>query len=83
MGMTILRIILVTFTLMPLMVETGCAEGTPPATVVVSCTIPGMTGLNAPLREETNQRQLSEETKDNTKVGANDETALPQTQQQE
>lgn len=83
MSGTIARIMLVTFTLMTLMVETGSAEGIPSATVVVSCTIPEVPGLNAPLREETNQRQLSEETRDKTIVTASDESAVPQTQQEE
>lgn len=75
MGITITRIMFVTLTLMSLMVNTIRAEGTPSVTLSMSCTIPEVPGLNAPLREEAGGVQLPEGTTDKTIVAASDQTA--------
>ena len=69
----IIRIMLVTFTLMLPMVGTVRAEGTPAATLSVSCTIPEVPGLNAPLKEAVSSIQPAQETTDKTIVAAGEE----------
>lgn len=73
MNTRIIRVMLLVLTLMPSAVKAIYAEGIPSATLSVSCTIPEVPGLNAPLPEKTSNNQISQETADKTTLAVSQE----------